>query len=400
MARLKYFTTYLTIILLIGFCGSALAQDGTITGKITTAGGKQPMAKASVFLNNATFGTTSADDGTFTLRGVKPGQYQLVITSVGYQEEVQTIMVSNKTLTVNIDLRQKSMMLREVVIMTDADWKKNYEIFKEDFIGTSENSKKCYVVNPRVVSLSYKSSKKLLEAYTDEFLVVENRALGYRVKYMINDFKTDKLNGIVSYEGRALFEQLPGSESQKQKWRDKRKEAYYGSAKHFFRSVYADTYEEDGFIVKPFMRELNPARAPEELIQRKIKQFRTTNRDSANYWINMVNMPKFYHEVLGKEAFKRNQFFFKTDDPGVFGMGVNKYLLYVIYTKKHEETNFRDLYRPLDMENFETSVMTFSKPVLYFDMNGRVLQDPPMLEGTWSKAKLAELLPLDYMPGD
>ncbi|GAA4909165.1 carboxypeptidase-like regulatory domain-containing protein [Mucilaginibacter defluvii] len=400
MARLKTFFSGLIVICLLVLATPAFAQDGTIIGKVTTAGGKQPLAKASVFLNNATFGTTSADDGSFTLRGVKPGQYQLVVTSVGYQEAVQTVMVSNTTLTLNIDLKQKNMMLREVVIMTDADWKKNYEIFKQDFIGTSENSKKCYVVNPRVVSLSYKSSKKTLEAFTDEFLVVENRALGYRVKYMINDFKTDKLNGIISYEGRALFEQLPGSEAQKQKWREKRKEAYYGSAKHFFRSVYADTFEDDGFIVKPFMREPNPERAPEELIQRKIKQFRTTNRDSANYWINMSNMPKYYHEMLGKELLKRNQFFFKTNDPGIFGLGVNKYMLYVIYTKKHEETNFRDLYRPLDMENFEISTMTFPKPVIYFDMNGRVLQDPPMVEGTWSKAKLAELLPLDYMPGD
>jgi hypothetical protein len=72
--------------------------------------------------------------------------------------------------------------------------------------------------------------------------------------------------------------------------------------------------------------------------------------------------------------------------------------LYVIYTKRHEETDFKDIYRPLDMENFETSVLTLSEPYAVFDMNGVVFNGAPLNEGTWSKAKLAELLPYDYSP--
>jgi hypothetical protein len=74
-------------------------------------------------------------------------------------------------------------MLREVVISSNADWKKNYEQFRSEFIGTTENSKLCKVLNPRVVNLNYHRSKQRLEADADEFLVVENRALGYRTKY-------------------------------------------------------------------------------------------------------------------------------------------------------------------------------------------------------------------------
>jgi len=34
-------------------------------------------------------------------------------------------------------------------------------------------------------------------------------------------------------------------------------------------------------------------------------------------------------------------------------------------------------------------------------MNGIVVSNPsPLYEGTWSKAKLADLLPVDYEPGD
>jgi hypothetical protein len=60
----------------------AVAQAGFISGKITAAGTKTPVARASVFLSNASYGTATADDGTFTLSGIKPGQYNLVVTTL------------------------------------------------------------------------------------------------------------------------------------------------------------------------------------------------------------------------------------------------------------------------------------------------------------------------------
>jgi hypothetical protein len=75
--------------------------------------------------------------------------------------------------------------------------------------------------------------------------------------------------------------------------------------------------------------------------------------------------------------------------------------LYVIYTKRKETEDFRDVYRPLDMENYETSVVTLYKHYTMFDPNGVVvLPQTTLFEGAWSKAKIAELLPLDYSPDE
>jgi beta-phosphoglucomutase-like phosphatase (HAD superfamily) len=52
------------------------------------------------------------------------------------------------------------------------------------------------------------------------------------------------------------------------------------------------------------------------------------------------------------------------------------------------------------MENFETSIITLNSDYILFDMNGTVVGPAPLYEGTWSKAKLADMLPLDYEPGD
>jgi len=53
------------------------------------------------------------------------------------------------------------------------------------------------------------------------------------------------------------------------------------------------------------------------------------------------------------------------------------------------------------MPNYETSIMTKYSGYIAFDMNGIVVSSPsPLYEGSWSKAKLGDLLPVDYEPGD
>jgi hypothetical protein len=387
------------IIVFIALPFTVAAQVGVISGKIVSAASKSPVQKASVFLNNATFGTATADDGTFSLRGVKPGQYDLVVTTLGFEEYTQKVLVGAVPINLPIELTPKVMMMREVVIMTNADWKKNYEQFKKEFIGINNNAKQCKVVNPRILNLVYHRQNQTLEASTDEFLVVENNALGYRTKFLLNGFNSSNITHTISYAGKALFEDLPGSADQKKKWKQKREEAYYGSSQQFYRSLYKNRLAEDGFVIYDFTRTPDPRRPPEELIQRKLKQFRNINRDSMLYWVNQDQMSKWYNEHLAKPALTAYDVLRKTPQPGIFALTFPNYL-YVVYTKKHEEFDFKDLYRPLDMENFEASVITLFKPYTLFDMNGTVVAESPLYEGTWSKAKLSNLLPVDYEPGD
>ncbi|RYY31360.1 MAG: carboxypeptidase-like regulatory domain-containing protein, partial [Sphingobacteriaceae bacterium] len=369
MARLRL--SVLTLVLLSTGYLSALAQ-GTVTGKILSAVNKTALAGASVFLNNATYGATTDENGNFTMRGIKPGQYQLIVSNVGFEEHIQTIQVANTVLNLNnIELLPRVTELRPVIITTNADWKKSYEMFKKDFIGTSDNAKQCKVVNPRVVSLAYYGSRRLLEAYADEFLIVENHALGYRVKYLIKDFKSDKISNIISYTGKAQFEDMPGSAAQKKKWKEKRDATYYGSPQHFYRSLYTGKLANEGFMVYPFTRQLNPLRPPDDIIQRKLKQFKG-NADSVRFWADKINLPKYANENLYRNPLLESQIVFNTEQQGIYAIGAKGFLLYVIYTRRHEETNFKELYRPLDMENFETSILTLFKSVAYFDMNGTI----------------------------
>ncbi|MEO8884905.1 MAG: carboxypeptidase-like regulatory domain-containing protein [Mucilaginibacter sp.] len=385
------------------------AQFGSISGKVSQSGSKTPVARASVFLSNSSFGTVSSDNGIYTLNNVRPGQYTLVVTAIGYEDYTKTLLVGHEPLTLDIELKQQSIQLREVVISTatKADWRRNYEQFKEEFIGTDKNAKDCEVINPDVLNFTTHKSKKVLEAYADEFLVVENRALGYRVKFLVKDFKSDHISGIISYSGQRLFEELPGKASQKKKWQIKRDEAYYGSAMHFYRSLYKNKLDEDGFEIYQLRRTLNPNRPPEEVIQKHLDKLRAESNsrsynliiDTVRYWTDMQNLSRFYMQDISTVKYLPEEILRKTETPGIYAITFPN-CLYVIYTKKREETYFKDVYRPLTMPNYETTILSFlsKEPVAFFDMNGIIVADGPLYEGTWSKSRLSTLLPVDYVP--
>ncbi|ASU35360.1 carboxypeptidase-like regulatory domain-containing protein [Mucilaginibacter xinganensis] len=375
------------------------AQSGIITGTVTNAESKSPLPRASVFLSNSSVGSATSEDGKYVLNGIRPGQYTLTVTILGYEDYSKSILVGREPIKMDISLTPKPMMLKEVTIISAADWKKNYEAFRKSFIGTDENSKNCVVVNPHVLNLQFNRTKQTLEASADEFLVVENKALGYRVKFLLKNFIEDRVANIVAYGGERLFEELPGNAAQKKKWHLKREEAYYGSAMHFFRSLYTNKLNEDGFVMYHLNRQLNPNRPPEDIIRKKAKMFYERRMaDSLNYWNSLSTLSKYYKETLNKVAVLPYEVLNNTEQQGIYAIHFPNYL-YVVYTKKRDEVYNKDLYRPLDMPNYEATVLTLFEPnYALFDMNGIIVSQPPLLEGAWAKARLSDLLPVDYVP--
>ncbi len=375
-----------------------LAQNGIITGKVTHADTKAPLPRASVFLGNSSVGSATDENGNFTLSGIHPGQYTLVVTILGYEDYSKTILVGHEPIHLDIALSPKPMMLREVVISSSADWKKNYEAFRKEFIGTDENAKECLVINPHILNLTYNPTKQLLHADADEFLIVENRALGYRVKFLLNDFKIDKIANIISREGQQVFEDLPGSAAQKKRWHQKREEAYYGSAMHFYRSLYQDKLTQEGFIIYKFSRFLNPLRPPDDVIRQKVNIFNQHRMiDSAKHYIELANMSKYYHENLMKPPLNSFEILTNGGQQGIYAIHFSNYL-YVVYTKKTDDVFNRDLYRPLDQPNYAVSVVTLNAPYALFDSNGIVVENAPLYEGAWARNRLSDMLPVDYVP--
>ncbi len=377
-------------------------QSITISGRLISKQSGGAIVGASVFLSNSSFGTSSNANGAFILNRLRPGQYTLVVSAIGYAEYNKVIMVNGDIADLTITMEPKTVVLREIVISgnSSADWNRNYELFKKDFIGTDDNARQCVVINPKVLDLSYRKSKQILTASSGEFLIVENKALGYRVKFLLKGFTSDKIEGTISYQGSRLFEELPGNAAQKKKWQAKRDAAYYGSAMHFFRSLYQNKLNEEGFEMRQYARVKDPMRPPAAYIQRKLTQFNGTGlRDSFQYWYNVYKSPKYINQRISSVPWQPLELLHNGPEPGLHAITFPDYL-YVIYKKREETMAFNDIYHPLDMPNYEVSVLTLMNdpPFALFDNNGIVVGESPLMEGAWSKPRLADLLPVDYIP--
>lgn len=392
----------MTLLLLL--LPAYLYAQYTITGKVINASDKTPVPFASVFLSNSLVGGKTADDGSFTLNNVKAGQYDMVISFIGFETHHQIITITGSNLALgNIEITPKSTQLKEVTIGADLNRERNIESFLQEFLGRSENAQNCKILNPELINISFDNTTRVLEASSDDFLIIENKALGYKIRYQLNKFTKDYRSNMLYYEGSVLFENLPGKPAQQRRWEKNRLEVYKGSDMHFLRSIFADKLDAEGFKVLRLIRKPNPARPADSLILVKIRTFRLFDKkhpewvDSADYWRKKQQLPKQV-EYLVKQPRPLNDYVAHTDVNTMLALRFTDYL-YVIYTKRHDSGSNGQLYHPVDVPDYPTSVISLNKAYAIFDSNG-IFLDPTSFtyEGAWGLSRVADLLPVDYEP--
>ncbi|WP_426670624.1 carboxypeptidase-like regulatory domain-containing protein [Mucilaginibacter sp. McL0603] len=322
-----------------------------LAGKILNQADKKPVANASVFLSNATAGAKTNEDGTYEITGVHSGRYELVVSIIGYETYRQTLMVNRNIALPDIEIIPKAIALKEVDIRPDLNRERNYKLFEEEFLGQSDYAKQCKILNSDMLDIHYDEQSRQLTASSFDFIEIENKALGYKIKYLLTQFTRDYRNGLLFYEGSALFEELPDQKMQR-RWQKARLKVYNGSSMHFLRSVIANRITEEKFKVFRLVRKLNP-------------DYNGSGRK--------------YLETVYKTLLTTSDFVKTTDDKGLFAL------------------EFEDCLS-ITRGDLSTNII-FEKPYSLFDNNG-VFLDPASVtfEGDWGKNRMAELLPVDYYP--
>ncbi|MCC8427185.1 carboxypeptidase regulatory-like domain-containing protein [Mucilaginibacter sp. UR6-11] len=236
-----------SVLLLASVKLTAQAQYN-VTGVVTNEKG-EPLKSATVFIGGTERIMPTDENGRFNFNNVPTGTFQLSVQMLGYAPLARNIIVKDGPLNLELQLATKAIRLDEVVIGKKNAWDKNFKLFKENFLGQSDNAKQCVILNPKAISFSTK--KGLLLADADDFLIIENKRLGYRIHYQLKDFGYNSKADIALYHGECSFEQMDGTSSEKKKWAKNRLATYQGSFMHFLRSVHADNTLENGFITKP-----------------------------------------------------------------------------------------------------------------------------------------------------
>lgn len=233
-------------------CLSARAQQTlSVTGKVTDPAG-QPIPGCSIYFSNTSKGTLASATGEFTLKNLPEGKYELVVSAIGYQTFVLTVSSANYPQNLSVLLKPQSSDL-EAVIVEPVDkngWRRWGRYFIENFIGTTENSWQCKLVNSDALQFRFNKSKNKLTARAIEPLIVENKALGYTIKFQLEEFTSDFNENTVTFLGYPLFISMESEEEKRvNNWIKNRKKSYYGSLLHFMRAVYLDRVAEEGYII-------------------------------------------------------------------------------------------------------------------------------------------------------
>ncbi|MBU2949817.1 TonB-dependent receptor [Tamlana agarivorans] len=87
------------------------AQD--ITGHVLFDG--MPLAYANVYIKGSSKGTTTNEDGNYTLKNITSGNYNIIASYTGFEPQTKNINISNEDVVLNFNL-QDSAMLDEVVV--------------------------------------------------------------------------------------------------------------------------------------------------------------------------------------------------------------------------------------------------------------------------------------------
>ena len=333
-------------------------------------------------------GTTSDEDGFYTLTKIPPGQYEFIISMIGFEVERQSmIIMPNERLTANFRLSPQAILMSEVNVTAkkDKEWDKSYGLFKRSFLGTGKNGEASKILNEYV--LSFDKSGTTFKAKASQPLIIDNPELGYKITYILYDFTKD--NEGIQYTGDIFFEETKATSKKLLKyWKKNRRKAYKGSLRHFLFTL-AQRFELRFDIVDGKIQEnpnwLSISRTRKDPLVREGFSLLINKKDIFG---SAIIIPEQY------KAIKNDTLVFlgKVDEPIISFEGRLK----VTYTK--ESPDFAYLLENESPSSYQqTSYLLLRADSVYFDKYGRY-SEPLLIEqqGYFSWEGVAHQLPFDY----
>lgn len=233
-------------LFLLLLASGAAAQPAIVAGTVRDAEGA-PLAGASVYLSGTTRGDATDETGRFRIEAVPPGAYRLVASLVGYTLATQDLVLSPaEAAQAHLRLGPSTLDLDAVAVEARADrnWARKLSWFTTVLLGETANAEQARILNPEVLDLRRRWGTLRAEAAAP--LVIENRALGYRLTYDLHEFEASSTR--IRYHGDERFEALtPTDSAEAARWSAARERAYRGSLRHLLRALLAGDAEAEGF---------------------------------------------------------------------------------------------------------------------------------------------------------
>jgi TonB-dependent receptor len=117
-----YIRSFALICILLLSLQKGFTQSGTIRGNVSDQVSHDPLSGAYVSLANTSYKTAADAKGNFELRGVPAGEYELIVTTVGYTEVRRHISLkAGEIKKVQLGMNPSGKSLQEVTVFGKAD---------------------------------------------------------------------------------------------------------------------------------------------------------------------------------------------------------------------------------------------------------------------------------------
>ncbi len=382
-------------------------SERKIVGQVLDDVTKEPLHYVNVFIERSTLGTATDINGDFQIENIPDIGFNLVVSYVGYKTKVipfnyrQDVENSKYIIEMKID----PLVLESIQVVGKArkrfkrDERKLLKRFATEFLGRSENAKKCVIENPEVLNFEVLDDDNY-RVTADAILYVQNRALGYRIGYLLEEFRFE--NGLKLNIGSAKFQELEvKSRKRYTKWEMAREKAYNGSIQHFLNAMITNSLDKEGFelnlvqydsVTSEYTTPLNPPPANEIL---------TLNKTDQEYlYILHANsdVEVTYKGEYEESAYKK--LYRSTSKSGNYKYTDKKVRTSIALT----ETQNLSSYQVFGVD--VTEVDLFQKSIIFFlaedtpiGFPGQFKNPRDMLFGGWWRwGAFSDWLPLNYKP--
>jgi hypothetical protein len=262
---------FLFAVFFLSYSLITAAQTGSLSGRVVDASTEEPLPFANVFISSTTLGATTVLDGSFLIERVPFGSVQLVVSYVGYKHQTFNFDFtesSNLSTAIALEPALEELTAIEVASKKDKKWERNLSKFTKVFLGDTEFSKQCKILNPWVLEFAEDKDKGLV-ATANTPVEIQNQALGYKVFYHLWLFNANSTNFF--FTGETRFEEMsPADEQQKSQWVKNRVIAFKGSTRHLFLAILYEYIQkgqlhQEGFslLQEKFSREGAIVRQPD-----------------------------------------------------------------------------------------------------------------------------------------
>lgn len=325
----------------------------------------EPIEGVKVFYDKSTISTYTNGDGVFEI-SIIPENPNPTLVFYHPNYKIYEVSISDKlrstyyleTKTDDIAISNPSSTLFSAEEM--------YQVFRENFLGRTGNTKKTNILNKEFIQLRFDTISNKFSARAQP-LQIQNNALGYHIEYYLEDFEIkfsayslqpEFIDYMFKY-GYCLFKDIDSTK----RVTKRRQKAFEGTINHFFKKIINEDYKRTKYNIL--------------VNDKKIK---------------LKNL--FDVQEIGKDIFK-----LKLRDDLIYNEDQEDFMFYIQQYYKNQASSRVYYYNEIGMPYYKnkSSRVLLLRPYILVDENGNPLdKDYFEISSEILEIDLAELLPLDY----